>query len=123
MTIVVGFSSRAEGGHAALDWAAAEAALRQCSLVVVPNADADEQLALQHELPTSVPVRVEAPGREGQMAERILDVAADLAAELVVIGGVKRRTPDRETAAGRPCPEGHAGRRLPGRRGPRSGPG
>ncbi|WP_026926870.1 universal stress protein [Granulicoccus phenolivorans] len=91
MTIVVGFSSRAEG-HAALDWAAAEAALRQCSLVVVPNADADEQLALQHELPTSVPVRVEAPGREGQMAERILDVAADLAAELVVIG-VKRRTP------------------------------
>lgn len=92
MTIVVGFSSRAEG-HAALDWAAAEAALRQRPLVIVPNSDADHALALEHDLPTTVEIlRVESPGREGQMAERILDVAADLDAELIVIG-VKRRSP------------------------------
>ncbi|WP_425309383.1 universal stress protein [Ammonicoccus fulvus] len=92
MTIVVGFSNKREG-WAALEHAAEEAQLRSCRVVLVPNTEREDIEAGRAELERlGVRVDVEEPSPTGHIADHIIDVAARVNADFVVIG-LRRRSP------------------------------
>lgn len=91
MTVVVGFSTKPEG-LAALRHGVAEAQLRESELVVVPNTPDDVQAAERELGGVRGPHRLLAPSDLGLVGERILEVADDVSAELIVIG-LRRRSP------------------------------
>ena len=105
MAILVGYVPRAEG-RAALRRAAEEARLRGTRLVVINSSrggrDLDDEEAVEHERElTEVRARLEGEGIEHEVrqlvrgnepAEDLISVAAEVDADLIVIG-LRRRTP------------------------------
>lgn len=89
MTVVVGWSDRPEG-IAALQHAVAECELRRVALVVVPNTAEDRPTLPEQRI--TVEFTVAEPSPEGQIAERLLEVAESEGAEAIVVG-LRRRSP------------------------------
>ena len=91
-TIVVGYSSKAEG-RAALERAIVEAGLRGSSLIVVHTSLTDEVAALKIELEKSgLPYEVREAPDALDPAEELINAADTSGAEFIVIG-LRRRTP------------------------------
>ncbi|GAB3710640.1 universal stress protein [Mariniluteicoccus flavus] len=91
MTVVVGFSTKPEG-HAALAAAVTESRRRATRLVVVPNTAADAEAVPEALAGQQVAHDVVAPSDLGLVGERILDVADEVGAEIIIIG-LRRRSP------------------------------
>ncbi|GAA2103646.1 universal stress protein [Microlunatus panaciterrae] len=91
-TIVVGYSSKAEG-RAALERAIVEAGLRRSSLIVVHTSPTDEVAALKLELEKSgLPYEVREAPDALDPAEELINAADTSGAEFIVIG-LRRRSP------------------------------
>ena len=91
-TIVVGYSSKAEG-RAALDRALAEARLRQAQLFVVNTSPDGDLTALRTELSESgVGFELHDVGEAIDPAEELLTAADSTGADFIVIG-LRRRSP------------------------------
>ena len=91
MTIVVGYSGKAEG-LAALKAAVIEAGARNTRLIVVPTTADDDLDAARAELAGLEHTFAPAPSETMTVGDRVLEEAQESSASMIVIG-LRRRSP------------------------------